>query len=565
MLEATRVDVGNPHLVLALGRRRAARHATTLVALGARIDGATPGGANVEVMLPGADARRARHGRVRAGRRAHPGVRHRRLRGRRGRPRVGALRRRPPPSTCRAVPWRSPSATRCCSPATSPRSPSSTRRGREERDAPHVADRAGLPGEDRPGRRHPPARTPPRTPRPASTSSRSSSTPPAPTRSARLVQRRAAPDPPTYIGKGKAEELREIALETDCDTVVFDDELTPAQQRNLEKLLGRTAIDRTAVILDIFAQNAHSQEGKAQVELALLALPAAPPPRQGHGPVAAGRRHVRRRRPDRHPRPGRDAARGRPPAHPAPHPQARGRAARDRQAPRHAAQGAAPRPHAARRHRRLHERRQVHAAQPAHRRRACSSRTASSPPSTPPPAASTCPAARRCCSPTPSASSASCPTSSSRRSSPRCRSRPTPTCSCTSSTRRRSTPRATSTPCARCCARSAPTRCPSSRLQQGRPGPERGARAWPRSTRARSPSAPPPARASRSCCSPIADRLRALTNVVELAVPYDRGDVLAAVHREGEVLSEQADDDGMRLRVRLDDASLGQFVEYVVA
>ena len=55
----------------------------------------------------------------------------------------------------------------------------------------------------------------------------------------------------------------------------------------------------------------------------------------------------------------------------------------------------------------------------------------------------------------------------------------------------------------------------------------------------------------------VADRLRALTNVVELAVPYDRGDVLAAVHREGEVLSEQADDDGMRLRVRLDDASLG--------
>ncbi len=87
---------------------------------------------------------------------------------------------------------------------------------------------------------------------------------------ARVVQRRKAPDPPTYIGKGKAEELREVALATDCDTVVFDNELSPAQQRNLEKLLGRTAIDRTAVILDIFAQNAHSQEGKAQVELALL-------------------------------------------------------------------------------------------------------------------------------------------------------------------------------------------------------------------------------------------------------------------------------------------------------
>jgi GTP-binding protein HflX len=84
------------------------------------------------------------------------------------------------------------------------------------------------------------------------------------------MQRRTSPDPPTYIGKGKAEELREVALETDCDTVVFDNELSPAQQRNLEKLLGRTAIDRTAVILDIFAQNAHSVEGKAQVELAQL-------------------------------------------------------------------------------------------------------------------------------------------------------------------------------------------------------------------------------------------------------------------------------------------------------
>ena len=86
----------------------------------------------------------------------------------------------------------------------------------------------------------------------------------------RITQRRDSPDPPTYVGKGKAEELRELALATDCDTVVFDNELTPAQQFNLEKLLGRTAIDRTAVILDIFAQNAHSQEGKAQVELAQL-------------------------------------------------------------------------------------------------------------------------------------------------------------------------------------------------------------------------------------------------------------------------------------------------------
>ncbi|CAN5891265.1 GTPase HflX [soil metagenome] len=86
----------------------------------------------------------------------------------------------------------------------------------------------------------------------------------------RIDQRRAAPDPATYLGKGKAAELEELAVALDCDTVVFDDDLTPAQQRNLEKLLGRTALDRTAVILDIFAQNAASVEGKAQVELAQL-------------------------------------------------------------------------------------------------------------------------------------------------------------------------------------------------------------------------------------------------------------------------------------------------------
>ncbi|CAN5715759.1 GTPase HflX [soil metagenome] len=87
---------------------------------------------------------------------------------------------------------------------------------------------------------------------------------------ARVVQRRDAPDPATFVGKGKADELREVSLEVDSDTVVFDNELSPAQQFNLEKILGRTAIDRTAVILDIFAQNASSQAGKAQVELAQL-------------------------------------------------------------------------------------------------------------------------------------------------------------------------------------------------------------------------------------------------------------------------------------------------------
>jgi GTP-binding protein HflX len=86
----------------------------------------------------------------------------------------------------------------------------------------------------------------------------------------RVVQRRDHLDPATYIGHGKVEELHEISERVDADTVVFDDELTPAQQRNLEKMLGRTAIDRVAVILDIFAQNARTPEGRAQVEMAML-------------------------------------------------------------------------------------------------------------------------------------------------------------------------------------------------------------------------------------------------------------------------------------------------------
>ena len=86
----------------------------------------------------------------------------------------------------------------------------------------------------------------------------------------RVVQRRDRIDPATYVGRGKAEELRRLSEQHDADTVVFDDELSPAQQYNLERILGRTAIDRTAVILDIFAQNASSTEGKVQVELAQL-------------------------------------------------------------------------------------------------------------------------------------------------------------------------------------------------------------------------------------------------------------------------------------------------------
>jgi len=87
---------------------------------------------------------------------------------------------------------------------------------------------------------------------------------------ARVIQTRSSIDPATFIGAGKAEELHMLCERVDADTVVFDEDLTPAQHRNLEKILGRTAIDRTAVILDIFAQNARTEEGRAQVELAIL-------------------------------------------------------------------------------------------------------------------------------------------------------------------------------------------------------------------------------------------------------------------------------------------------------
>jgi GTP-binding protein HflX len=86
----------------------------------------------------------------------------------------------------------------------------------------------------------------------------------------RELQRRDHPDPATYIGKGKAAELREIADALDIDVVVFDDELSPAQQRNLELHFARDVVDRVALILDIFAQHATSQEGMVQVELAQL-------------------------------------------------------------------------------------------------------------------------------------------------------------------------------------------------------------------------------------------------------------------------------------------------------
>jgi diaminopimelate epimerase len=143
------------------------------------------------------------------------------------------------------------------------------------------------------------------------------------------------PTRPPSSGGARPEEIAALSRTLDADTVVFDDELSPAQQRNLEKVFGRTAIDRTAVILDIFAQNARSPEGKAQVELALLRY-RLPRLRGRGGAQPAGRWH-------RHPGPGRDPARGGPPAPGAAHAPPRGRPARGRPDPRAAAPQPGPR------------------------------------------------------------------------------------------------------------------------------------------------------------------------------------------------------------------------------
>src|SRR4051794_2798521 len=85
-----------------------------------------------------------------------------------------------------------------------------------------------------------------------------------------MVQHRDRPHPNLYLGPGKVEELKALLEDADANVVVTDDELTPRQERNLEKELGLPVIDRTTVILDIFAGHAGSAEGKLQVELAQL-------------------------------------------------------------------------------------------------------------------------------------------------------------------------------------------------------------------------------------------------------------------------------------------------------
>ena len=84
------------------------------------------------------------------------------------------------------------------------------------------------------------------------------------------IQKMESLSPATFIGKGKAEEFADFCRRNDVDTVIFDDDLSPAQCRNLEKIFECKIIDRTSLILDIFAQRARTREGKLQIELAQL-------------------------------------------------------------------------------------------------------------------------------------------------------------------------------------------------------------------------------------------------------------------------------------------------------
>ena len=184
-----------------------------------------------------------------------------------------------------------------------------------------------------------------------------------------VIQRRDTPDPATYLGSGKARELRSIVVETGADTVICDGELTPGQLRQLEEIVKVKVVDRTWLILDIFAQHARSREGKAQVSLAQMQylLPrlrgwGESLSRQAGGRAGGATGGVGTRGPgetkietDRR--------------------RIRSQMSKLRRqlkametVPRHPARGAAPGRGAGGRDRRVHERREVEPAQPHHRR-----------------------------------------------------------------------------------------------------------------------------------------------------------------------------------------------------
>ena len=128
----------------------------------------------------------------------------------------------------------------------------------------------------------------------------------------KVIQNRENVHPGTYLGKGKIEEVKERLWELDATGIVCDDELSPAQLRNLEEALDTKVMDRTMVILDIFASRASTREGKIQVELAQLRYRAVPPGGAQKFPVPSGRR-------DRHQGTGREEAGGGPASDPRAH------------------------------------------------------------------------------------------------------------------------------------------------------------------------------------------------------------------------------------------------------
>ena len=121
-----------------------------------------------------------------------------------------------------------------------------------------------------------------------------------------MIQRRERIHPGTYIGKGKIEEVRMMADALEATGIVCDDELSPAQMNNLQQELNLKVMDRTLVILDIFARHAVTSEGKIQVELAQAPLPCGSSERSGTFSFQAGRR-------DRNPRTRREKTGSGPP------------------------------------------------------------------------------------------------------------------------------------------------------------------------------------------------------------------------------------------------------------
>ena len=117
----------------------------------------------------------------------------------------------------------------------------------------------------------------------------------------RLLQQRPSFDPSTLLGSGKLDELRALVDSREADVVIFDHELGGMQQRNLEKALGCRVVDRTQLILDIFAHRARTREGQLQVELAQLNYLLPRLTGRGTSMSRLGRRH-------RHARPGRNSA-----------------------------------------------------------------------------------------------------------------------------------------------------------------------------------------------------------------------------------------------------------------